>query len=618
MKHRVLLAVPLALLVVWPAAGLRAAERPNFLVITWEDASPHFGCYGDKLAHTPAIDRLAAEGIRFNQAYAVAGVCAPSRSAIVSARYPVRLGSHHMRSDVKMAPDFRCFPAHLRDAGYYCINPGKTDYNFKAPEDTWDAAGPKAAWRDRKPGQPFLVVYNFAQTQQGPSQNQAVADAQRAKLPKGSAVAPGQVAVPGYFPDTPDVRRQLANVRNNIAHCDAVTAGLLKRLRADGLEDDTIVVFYGDHGDGIPRVKTQLYHESLLVPLVVRIPAKFRRAETPAPGSAVDELVSLMDLGPTLLSLAGVKPPAGWDGRAVLGEHKQPAPPHLFAARDRIDFFRNFQRAVHDGRWHYIRDFRPDLMPRPPSHSFEGSRILQDSRRLHREGSFTGPGAAWLEATGIPEELYDTQADPHCLNNLAGSPEQKGRLADMRAALREWQVRVKDLGFLPESLQEQLAGQYRCPAAIPAALLAKLPDLAVAWQRGPEAGTELLAALESANGAERFWGVFGLGQLADASAEPQLRARLKDETSAVVWAAAWSLHHLGKTDAGSLEALRLLLRSNRPVVLLETLQIVHHMGVAAAPLKPELQRLVGTKTPPLYARQIGYAAEFALKGIEAP
>lgn len=618
MNHRVPLLAALASIVAVPVASLRAAERPNFLVITWEDTSPHFGCYGDKLAHTPVIDKLAAEGIRFTQAYAVAGVCAPSRSAIVSARYPAGLGSHQMRSNIKVPPGLRCFPAYLRDAGYYCINPGKTDYNFTAPADTWDATDKDAAWKNRKPGQPFLAVYNFAETHQGPAQRQSTADAQRAKLPKERVVSPDQVTVPGYFPDTPGVRQQLANVINNIACGDMVTAGLLKKLRDEGLEEDTIVIFYGDHGDGIPRIKTQIYHESLLVPLVVKIPARFRRADTPAAGSAVDELVSLMDLGPTMLSLAGVKPPTGWDGRAFLGEYKQPAPSRLFAERDRIDFCWNFQRAVHDGRWHYIRDFRPDLMPRPPSKSFEISAILQDSRRLHREGKFTGPGAAWLEKTGIAEELYDTQADPRCLHNLAADPAQTDRMAAMRAALREWQVRVNDLGFLPESIQEQLSGKYGYPAAIPAELLAKLPDLAVAWQRGVAAQPELLAALESANGAERFWGVLGLGQLADDSVARQLHARLKDETPAVALAAAWSLHRLGKADAASLDALRGLLRSRRPIVLLETLQIVHHIGSAAAPLKPELQRLAKTRTPPAYARQIGYAAQFALEAIQTP
>ncbi len=606
----------LALLLLFFTGLAHAADRPNFLVITWEDVSPRFGCYGDKLAHTPAVDQLAAEGIRFDQAYSVSGVCAPSRSSIISARWPVSLGSQHMRSEVALPPNLRCFPAYLREVGYYCINPGKLDYNFKAPADTWDAVGPKAEWSNRQPGQPFLAVYNLVETHQGPSQRQSTADRQRERLPKDIVVTPDQVSVPGYFPDTPGVRQQLANVYNNIAYADRITNGFLKKLRDEGLEDDTIVIVYGDHGDGIPRVKCHLYHESLRVPLVVKIPAKFRSADTPAPGSAVDDLVTLMDLGPTLLSLAGVAPPADWDGRAFLGAHRQPAPPFLYGHRDRIDFFSNDQRCVFDQRWHYIRDFRPDLMPRGPSHSFEISAILQDSQRLHQQGKFTGPQASWLEKTGIPEELFDTQADPRCLHNLATDPAQVERLAAMRGALRDWQTRVKDLAFLPESMQTRLASEHGSATAIPAALLAKLPDLADAPLQGKTALPKLNAALDSSNAAERFWAVLGLGTIHDTDSIPALQKHLSDPDLTVATTAAWSLHRLGQTDTASLDALRRGLKNRSPFAQLETLQLVHHIGPAAAPLKPDLQRLTQAKTPPLYARQIGYAAEFALKATQ--
>lgn len=595
-----------------------ATPRPNFLVITWEDVSPRFGCYGDKLARTPTIDQLAAEGIRFDHAYAVSGVCAASRSAIISARWPVSLGSQHMRSEVNLPADLRCFPSYLREAGYYCVNPGKMDYNFKAPADTWDSTDKAASWANRQPGQPFLAVFNFAETHQGPSQRQSTADRQRESLPKEAIVTPDQVTVPGYFPDTPGVRQQLANVYNNIAYTDRLTNGLLKKLREDGLEDDTIVIVYGDHGDGIPRVKCHLYHESLRVPLIVKIPPKFRSDSTPAPGSAVDNLVSLMDLGPTLLSLAGIKPPLGWDGRAFLGEHQEAAPGFLFAHRDRIDFFSNNQRAVFDQRWHYIRDFRPDLMPRGPSHSFEISAILRDSQRLHRQGAFTGPHAAWLEKTGIVEELYDTKADPQCLQNLANDPAQAERLATMRGELREWQRRVKDLGFLPESMQANLANEHGNAAAIPAALFANLPDLADAPIHGKIAVPKLTATLDSPNAAERFWAVIGLGTLQATESLPALQKHLTDPDLTVATAAAWSLHRLGHTDAASLEALRRGLKNRSPFVQLETLQLIHHIGPAAAPLKPELLSLTQAKTPPFYARQIGYASEFTLKATQQP
>lgn len=257
-------------------------------------------------------------------------------------------------------------------------------------------------------------------------------------------------------------------------------------------------------------------------------------------------------------------------------------------------------------------------MPRGPSHSFEISAILRESRRLHQQGKFTGPQASWLEKTGITEELFDTQADPLCLHNLANDPDQAERLAAMRGELREWQTRVKDLAFLPESMQARFAHEHGSAAAIPAALLANLPELADAPLQGKSSLPKLTTALDSSNAAERFWAVLGLGALNATDSVPALQQHLTDPDLTVATAAAWSLHRMGHTDAASLDALRRGLRSRNPFILLETLQFAHHIGPAAAPLKPELQRLTKTKTPPLYARQIGYAAEFALKAIRSP
>ncbi|MBL9203346.1 MAG: HEAT repeat domain-containing protein [Opitutaceae bacterium] len=238
---------------------------------------------------------------------------------------------------------------------------------------------------------------------------------------------------------------------------------------------------------------------------------------------------------------------------------------------------------------------------------------------MHGEGAFTGPGASWLEKSGIPEELYDTQSDPHCLCNLATDPAQAGRLAEMRAALREWQVRVKDLGFLPESIMARTAETIGAPAAIPAATLAALPDLALAWQQGETARNGLLAALGSANAAKRHWAAFGLGQLQD---EPTtvlaLRAHLKDVSPAVTLAAAWSLHRLGHGDTASVVALRAVLAGSHPIELMEAIQIAHHLGPAASDVRADLVRLSAMKTPPPFARQIAFAAEFALSRMPGP
>lgn len=603
-------------LILAPAVLAGAAVRPNFLVLSWEDSSPLLGCYGDPLAHTPAVDRLAAGGIRYTQAYAVAGVCAPCRSSIVAARHAVALGSQHMRSDIKLPADFRCFPSYLREAGYHCYNATKTDYNFTAPAGTWDqSGGPSRTWKDFPAGRPWLAIYNFTESHQSQAINPKNAQKLRTRVPPSAVVTPAQVTVPPYYPDTPAVRRLLADVYNNIAVTDQRIAQLLARLESDGLAEDTIVVFFADGGAGIARVKSHVYHQSLRVPLVVKIPARFRTPGMPAVGSVVDELVSLIDLGPTLLSLAGIRPPAEWHGRAFLGAHRAPAPERLFGYRDRMNGAYLTERAVLDQRWHYIRSFRPDREPHPAMRGHEDDPALIDARRLHREGTFTGPGAAWLEATTAPEQLYDVQADPHCVINLAGDPRHRDVVLQRRAALRAWQVQVRDLGLLPESQQLRLAAVTGAAPAIPAAAVARLPDLALAWERGDSGIAELRVALTSGSAAERYWAVAGLGQLQRPEDRAVLRARLQDEDSAVALTAVWMLYRQEGADAAGLEVLRRALREGSYADRLEALQTARRMGPAARSLEADVERLRTLKAANMLEGYFATAAQFTLTAL---
>lgn len=342
--------------------------------------------------------------------------------------------------------------------------------------------------------------------------------------------------------DTPAVRQQIANVYNNIALTDMLTGRLIDRLRQDGLDADTIIIMYGDHGDGIPRVKGHLFHESLRVPLVMRIPERFRHDGMPGTGSVVDELVSLMDLGPTVMSLAGIKPPTDMDGRAFLGEYAAPPPRFQYAHRDRINSAYNFERAVYDGRWHYIRNFRPDLAPHRPIRGHEQAPALVDARTAFRKGTLSGPAAAWLVDHGEPEALYDTQQDPHCVNNLAAKPEHREVLKEMRAALRDWQMREHDLGFLPESLMIRRAREAGYPARLYSESdkgFIRLHDLALACQDDESGYDRLADALHARDSVYRYWAVLGLGSLNEAppTAVSLLEERLADEDGAVARAA---------------------------------------------------------------------------------
>lgn len=440
-----------------------------------------------------------------------------------------------------------------------------------------------------------------------------IAAQQRAQLPPAILVTPDDVSLPPYYPDTPTIRQHLANHYNNIALADRRTAELLQQLRSDGLYDDTIIIFYSDHGDGLPRAKLHLYQAGLHVPLIIRIPPKFRGRASPPPGSVVSNLVTLMDIGPTILSLAGIRPPPGLHGRAVLGPYASPPPPYIAAHRDRIESVAYCSRSLYDGRWRYIRNFRPDIEPHAPMFYHEEDPALREMRALYHNGSFCGPAAAWLAPTGVPEELYDTRADPHCITNLALLPSQHTRLAAFRTALHDWHTSVNDLGLVPESLQHTWSGIYGAPALIPSALLHNLPQLACAWQHTPHT---LLPALLSSNAAERYWAVLGLGLRQATSHLARITACLDDPEPSVACAAVWTLHRMGATSSASLAVLSNLLHS-ASCERLTAIETARRMRHAAAPLAPLLRVLAHSPgTNDFYDQYVPAAAAFALDAMQ--
>src|SRR4051812_14590178 len=284
-------------------AGAVAARRPNILWITCEDISPNLGCYGDTYAVTPNLDRLAAQGVRYTAAFAPIGVCAPSRSSLITGMYAPSLGSQHMRCQAKLPPEIECFPEYLRRAGYYCTNNVKTDYNFKH-KGTWDESSNKAHWRNRGKGQPFFSVFNFVTSHE--SQIRLAEPAYRkrtADFTPRERHDPARAPIPPYHPDTPEVRQDWARYYDMITFMDKQIGEILRQLDEDGLADDTIVFYFSDHGAGMPRSKRWLYDSSTRVPLIVRFPGRLAAQAPGSPGTATDRLVSFVDFGPTVLSL---------------------------------------------------------------------------------------------------------------------------------------------------------------------------------------------------------------------------------------------------------------------------------------------------------------------------
>lgn len=435
---------------------LIAQEPLNILWLTVEDMSPRLGCYGDGTVPTPNIDRLAREGIRYTRAFATYGVCAPSRHSLIMGMYPSSTGAMAMRTwkrtsaiaDIKDTallnipvyeatppPSAKCFTEYLRAAGYFCTNNSKTDYQFSPPITAWDESSNRAHYQHRTAeDQPFFAVFNNTKTHESQIHN-----------PTAPVVTdPQKVIVPPYYPDTETVRSDIAHHYDNIYEMDKWVGQLLDELEANGQLDRTIIFFFGDHGDGLPRAKRWVYDSGIQVPLIVRWPDG-RQA-----GTINDELVSFIDFAPTVLSLAGLPIPEYMEGQAFLGPQKGEPRRYIYAFRDRMDPAPERKRAVRDKRFKYIRNFRPEL----PYIGFIPYRdrmlMMQEIMALDKAGKL-GPDQWQFSAKRKPlEELYDTQTDPYEIHNLAADPRYFDKLAEMRQAHRDFIDRFGDLGELPE------------------------------------------------------------------------------------------------------------------------------------------------------------------------
>lgn len=350
------------------AAPARSTDaRPNILWITAEDMSPNLGCYGDRYADTPHLDRLAAGGTRYTRFFAESPMCAPSRATIITGMHNGPLGASQMRSLHRVPGFVRPFTAWLREAGYYCANNSKTDYNLARDasgenaefiREGWHESSPNAHWRKRAPGQPFFCVLNYTKTHQSRASRddyaQFVAEVQ-SHLPRERIHDPARAPLPPHYPDTPAARRTIARYHDCITSLDDFVGKTLADLRADGLAENTIVFFYSDHGAGLPTGKACASDFGLRVPLIVSFPEKFRHLAPGPAGSVNDSLACFADLAPTVLNLAGMKPPTHMHGRAFLGENLGPARAFVHGTRDRMDETLETTRWISDGRYLLVR-----------------------------------------------------------------------------------------------------------------------------------------------------------------------------------------------------------------------------------------------------------------------
>ncbi|MDA2938694.1 sulfatase-like hydrolase/transferase, partial [Acidobacteria bacterium AH-259-A15] len=574
-------------LFISPLAQEVSRARPNILWITSEDNGPHIGAYGDQYAHTPNLDRFAAKGLMYVNAWSTAPVCAPARTALISGVYPTSTGSQHMRSMTRLPDYMKMYPQYLREAGYYCTNNSKEDYNLEKPGKVWDESSNRAHWKKRRPGQPFFAIFNHTVSHESKIRTR----------PHTPVHDPAKVRVPAYHPDTPTVRRDWAQYYDKITEMDSGVGQNLKELEEAGLAEDTIIFYYSDHGSGMPRSKRWPYNSGLNIPLIVYIPEKFKHLKPKeyVPGGKTDRLVGFIDLAPTVLSLVGIQAPAHMQGHAFMGEYEAPPQPYVHGFRGRMDERYDMVRSVRDKRYIYIRNYMPHKIYGQYINYMFQTPTTAEWKRLYDEKKLSPPRTFFWE-TKPAEELYDLLIDPDEVNNLANSPEHEHILKRLRKAQQDLAVRIRDVGFLPEhQIHRRSAGttpyeighqekRYPLKKIMAAAQSASSLD--------PEAVTELQEAFRDEDSAVRYWAAMGIlmrGKSAVDSAKSQLRRALSDTSPIVRVIAAQALGQYG-SDADLKEALPVLMELAAldkngiyvSMLALNALDALHHKAASAA------------------------------------
>ncbi|MBS0202743.1 MAG: sulfatase [Planctomycetes bacterium] len=572
---------------------LVADQRPNIVWIVSEDHGPHMGCYGDSFATTPNVDGLAARGLRYTHCWSNAPVCAPARTTLITGLYATSSGGEPMRSMVPLPRGQHLYPELLRQAGYYCTNNAKEDYNIQKPGKVWDESSRNAHWKKRPVGTPFFAVFNSEKSHESKIRVR----------PHKLVHDPARVRIPAYHPDTPEVRQDWAQYYDVVTEADADAGVRLRELADAGLMEDTIIFYYGDHGSGMPRSKRWPYNSGLHVPLVVYIPEKFQdlRPADYAPGQSSDRLVSFVDFAPTLLSLAGVQPPEWMQGHAFLGKFITPPQPFLYGFRGRMDERYDLVRSVTDGHFVYVRQYLPHVIYGQHIDYMFQTPTTRVWKQLHDLGKLTPEQDAFWNRKPA-EELYDLQTDPDEVHNLANSVSHRQIRDRLRAAQHDHVLKIRDVGFLPEGERfrrangDSIYDLGRDPNRYPLERILEAADLAS--MMSPDAVPQLKRDLKSDDNAVRYWGVLGLqmrGSAAVMSANDELHQALTDQSAFVEIAAAQALASAG--GSGDLElALPHLVRlanwtKNDVFVSMAALNALDAIGERAATVEAAIQML---------------------------
>jgi len=430
-------------------------QLPNIIWLVAEDQSPEwFPMYGDSTISLPNLESLTKDGVLFTNAVSPVPVCAPARSSIITGMYPTTLGTHNMRtynayrngdnedsigipSYSPIPPDgVKMFTEYLRKKGYYTANGPKEDYNFEKTDASWDESNKTRHWRNRKKDQPFFTVFNYSVCHESQIWNRG----------KDSLlVDPAKVPVPEYFPDNEIIRHDFAVNYSNLKRLDDQIGTVIVDLKEDGLYENSIIFFYGDHGGPFPRHKRALYDTGLKVPMII----KFSKNQNA--GAIDNRLISFLDLAPTVLSLAGIEPAKVIQGKAQFGKYAvKNTSKYTYHSSDRFDELYDRLRAVRSKKYKYIKSYNENVSHAIPVSYREQMPMMQELRELYTDGKLNKTQASWLRPTKPQEELYDLEKDPFELHNLAQLPEMRDTLQRYRKLLNVWVDETNDLGRIPE------------------------------------------------------------------------------------------------------------------------------------------------------------------------
>ena len=511
-----------SLLLLLIGSAAMAHQKPNILWVTIEDTSPQFiGCYGNKDARTPVIDQLASEGVRFTNAFSTGTVCSPSRSCIITGVKTYKTGTGNHRSNYPIPEFIKGFPYYLQQAGYYTTNNSKTDYNVanagKFTKEAWNESSGKAGWEDRKPGQPFFAVFNFTDSHQSRTMTESyswylknVIDA----LPEKDRIGDNEFEMPPIYNNSPEMRRHFARVYNSIKLTDNKIGELLAKLEKDHLKDSTIIFFYGDHGEGIPRGKTNGINLGYRVPFVIWFPELYKHLSPwGTSGVVTDELIDFEDLAPTLISLAGAKVPDYLKGRILIGKDRSKPTDHLVLSADRSDNGIDLVRSVTNGKYMYSRNFMPFMPEARFIRYMEIGEIKQQMRKDLAENKLN-PLQKSLFEDRPAEFLYDIENDIWETKNLANDPAYRSVLKKMRGQMKTEILRSRDVLLLPEyeiGLISETTTPYEYRLTnqnYPVAEIYKAASLS--GFRGKDIADQQIKLLSSANKIVRYWAILGL------------------------------------------------------------------------------------------------------------